>query len=101
VAEVVWTARAERGLRSIEEYIARDSRQYAARMVRRIRAAAARLADFPASGRQVPELPGTPYREVIVEPYRVVYRYRPEDEVVLVMAVVHGRQLLRDLPNAE
>jgi len=37
-----------------------------------------RLETFPESGRIVPELDRPEIREVIVKPYRVVYRYRGE-----------------------
>jgi plasmid stabilization system protein ParE len=35
-----------------------------------------RLGDFPESGRNVPEYPGLPFREVIVAPYRFFYQVR-------------------------
>lgn len=50
-----------------------------------------RLADFPLSGRVVPEFPDLPYREVIVKPYRFFYRVR--GDTVWIVAVWHGAQL--------
>jgi plasmid stabilization system protein ParE len=63
--------------------------------MRRIQGAVRRLARFPESGRHLPEHPDEPYREVIIGNYRVLYRYRPERNHVIVVAVVHGRRQLR------
>ena len=94
MAKVIWTAPAVEDLRQIHQFIAKDSKQYAAITVRSLRGAAERLRNFPESGRPVPELPGSRYREVIVSPYRVIYRYAEEKNRVWVLAVVHGSRLL-------
>lgn len=47
---------------------------YAELVVRRIIAAVERLGTFPESGRIVPERNAPEIREVIINPYRVVYR---------------------------
>jgi plasmid stabilization system protein ParE len=94
VAKVIWTAPAVEDLRQIHQFIAKDSKQYAAIVVRSLRGSAERLRAFPESGRPVPELPGTRYREVILPPYRVIYRHAEEQTWVWVLAVVHGSRLL-------
>jgi plasmid stabilization system protein ParE len=94
VAEVIWTAPALEDLRQIHQFISKDSKQYAAITIRRLRGAAERLRKFPESGRSVPELLGSRYREVIGSPYRVIYRYAEEMNRVWVLAVVHGSRLL-------
>lgn len=53
-----------------------------------------RLETFPDSGRQIPEFPNHPYREVIVPPYR--FFYRVEGRTVWVIAVWHDARLLRE-----
>ena len=63
-------------------------------MVRSVRGSAERLRKFPESGRLVPEFQGGRYREVIVFPYRIVYRYAEEQNRVFVLAVIHGSRLL-------
>jgi toxin ParE1/3/4 len=93
VAQVRWELAAHEDVRDIRDYIARDSRSAAA-MVRRIRAAARRLARFPESGRAVPEVGDVQYRELIVGPYRLLYRYSGEENIVRVLAVIHGSQTL-------
>jgi toxin ParE1/3/4 len=50
-----------------------------------------RLSDIPDSGRLIPEFPALPFREVIVLPYRFLYRVR--DDEVWVVAVWHEAQI--------
>ena len=70
---VRWAAEAARDLEEIHVYIARHSPRYAAIMVGRLVEAVDRVADFPESGRIVPELGDPTVREVIHGAYRVVY----------------------------
>ena len=74
MTSVVWTHQALRDLDAIRAYIAEDSTRYADLVVKRIFAAVERLREFPESGRMVPERETADIREVIVRPYRVVYR---------------------------
>jgi plasmid stabilization system protein ParE len=66
-------------------------------MVRRIRIAAGRLAGQPQMGCVVPEYDDPRIRELIVAPYRVIYRYDAERNLVSVLAVIHGRRMLPPL----
>jgi len=63
-------------------------------MMARIHAAVGKLADAPESGRGVPEFPEGTLRELIVEPYRVVYRYLPDQDLVQILAVLHTSKLV-------
>ena len=71
-----WSPQAVRDLEAIRDYIAADSPRYAALVIERIIAAVERLISFPESGRIVPERNDPAIREIIVTPYRVVYRLR-------------------------
>lgn len=99
MASLVWTRPALEDLQQIQEYIARDSRIYAQRTARRIRDAARRLRSFPDSGRRLPEFPEEPFREVIVAPYRIIYRHLAERDAVSIDAVIHGRRSLLRPPD--
>ena len=55
--------------------------------------------DFPEHGREVPEYARPDVREVIVRPYRIVYRLVAADEVHI-LTVHHGARLLR-VPAAD
>jgi addiction module RelE/StbE family toxin len=91
VTEVVWSPEALRDLEAIRDYIARDSAAYADLVVRRIVAAVERLRMFPESGRVVPERTDPSIREVIVRPYRVVYRLH--DSTVQIVTVFRASRL--------
>ena len=71
-----WSPQAVRDVESIREYIAHDSQRYADLVVGRIIASVERLRAFPQAGRMVPERGDPEIREVIVGPFRVVYRHR-------------------------
>ena len=51
------------------------------------------LAQFPNSGRKVPEFNDENVRELIVYSYRIIYRLM-ENEVVIA-AVIHGKRILQ------
>jgi addiction module RelE/StbE family toxin len=93
MTRVRWTLQALEDVESIRQYVARDSGEYATLLVMRIVQAVERLTIFPASGRVVPEVADEKLREVISGSYRIVYRLR-DDEIVIV-AVHHGARLLR------
>ena len=80
---LIWSPQALQDLEAIRAYIARDSARYADLVVQRIMAGVERLARFPESGRIVPERSEPSIREVIVEAYRVVYRYRGDAAEVI------------------
>ena len=67
-------------------------------MVRRIRADIRLLARHPEHGRAVPEYEDPTVRELIVPPYRVVYRYTAGRDIVQVVAVYHSAQLMPPSP---
>ena len=97
MAAIAWTGPALEDLRQIHQCMARDSKQYASIMVRRMRTAVSRLEHLPKRGRVVPEFPEGQYREILVGPYRVVYRHLEDRDMVLVSAVMHGNRLLPPL----
>ena len=93
--EVVWTEPAWDDLLAAADYIARDSEHYAASFVQEVKDAAASLAEFAERGQVVPELADQTIRELLVMPYRLVYRISPER--VIVLSLIHGAQRIRRL----
>lgn len=89
---VRWTQSALAHLASIYEYIGRDSRRYARRMVDRITSRSRQIGRFPGSGQIVPEYQDPEIREVIEGQYRVIYQIAEKE--IHVLAVIHGAQLL-------
>jgi toxin ParE1/3/4 len=72
--KLVWTDPSVEDLRSIRDYIARDSEYYAAAVIEQLILAAERLVDFPRLGRAVPEAQDENIRELLRESYRIIYR---------------------------
>ncbi len=89
---VHWTDTALRHLLDIYEYISENSHVYARRRVDRLTRRSEQIADFPMSGRKVPEYAAEDIRELIEKPYRIIYRIKPNQ--IDVLAVVHSAQLL-------
>jgi plasmid stabilization system protein ParE len=63
------------------------------RLLREVVSCAERLAEFPESGRIVPEFGIAPLREIIHPPFRIVYRIDPKR--VRVVRVWRSERLLR------
>ncbi|MHC5735463.1 type II toxin-antitoxin system RelE/ParE family toxin [Nostoc sp.] len=59
-------------------------------MIDRITKRSQQLANFPLSGRIVPEFETEQIREVIEGSYRIIYYIKPEQ--IDVLAVIHGAQ---------
>jgi toxin ParE1/3/4 len=87
-----WTERALDRVDEIALHIAADDREAAVRWVVGLFDAVDRLAEFPDSGRFVPELESRQVRELIYGAYRVFYRVSTHVEI---LSVRHGRQLVR------
>ncbi len=92
VINVNWSQEAIEDLESISEYISRDSDFYARAVITRLLSVSRKLCDFPFSGRIVPEIGNKQLRERLVYSYRLVYRV--EDAHILIVAVIHGKQLM-------
>ena len=85
---VHWTETAQDHLDAIHAYIARNSAEYALRMVDRLTRRSQQIADAPLSGRRVPEYDLDQIRELIEGAYRIIYHIKPDQ--IDVIAVVHG-----------
>ena len=93
MAEIIWTEEALTTLEGIVEYIAVSSETAASRLVIRVFKKTDRLGQSPESGRLVEELREMAYREVIVNPCRVIYKI--ENETVYILHVVRQERDLR------
>ena len=91
---VGWSRRALSDLEGIAEYIAADSPTYARNVIKKIVSQTRLLAQFPRSGRMVPEYGDENVRELIVYSYRIIYRVE-ESGGVVIAAIVHGKRNLQ------
>jgi toxin ParE1/3/4 len=92
-----WTPHSRADLRAIHSYIARDSPANATRMLDRLIRRAEQVIEFPFSGRVVLEFQQADIREVIEPPYRIIYRVLSDR--IDVLTVMHGAQILREIPE--
>jgi toxin ParE1/3/4 len=79
-------------LRSIHDYISKDSILYADRFVDKIINRVSQLENFPKSGRVVPEFDSPLIRALIEGNYRIVYKIS-SDQVAIVRVHHSARQL--------
>lgn len=91
--KIKWTEVAWSDLEEVSDYIAKDSRYYAAAFVREVRDAARSLAYFSERGRVVPEFGDPTIHELFVRRYRLIYQVT--DQTVYIIGFIHGaRDLL-------
>jgi toxin ParE1/3/4 len=96
--KVEWAATAEVDLKQIINYIAIDSPGNALQILERIRQKVSALYTLPERGRIVPELQEQGiniYRELIISPWRIVYRI--SDTTVYVLSIIDSRQNVEDI----
>lgn len=86
--KIHWTGTAEGHLDAIYTYIAQDSPEYARRLVDRLTRRSQQIAEFPFSGRRVPEYDVNQIREVIEGAFRIIYHIKVDQ--IDVLAVIHG-----------
>ena len=96
MSRIIWSPQAEQDLRSIRSFIARDSKQYAKRMVDRVKRAVTGCRRFPEGAAIVPEFGDPLVREIFVANYRVIYRV--DGNVIHILTVLHSARRLRGLP---
>jgi addiction module RelE/StbE family toxin len=89
---VRWTPEALHQLRAIHEHISHESLAVARQVIQRLVTRSGQLAELPRSGRKVPDYGRDDLREVLVQPYRIVYRITPLQ--IDVITIMHYRQLL-------
>ncbi len=96
--KVIWSHAAESDLNEIIKYIAEDSIHNALTIFYKIKDKCSGLYTFPNRGRIVPELQEHGillYRELIIEPWKVIYRI--SDNSVYVLLVIDSRQNVEDI----
>lgn len=96
--EVEWAGVAENDLKHIIDYISIDSPDNALKILIKIRQKASTLNTSPERGRIVRELQDhgiQTYRELIVAPWRIIYRIT--DKTVYVLSVIDSRRNVEDV----
>jgi toxin ParE1/3/4 len=95
---VEWAQPASKDLENIIDYISEDNVDPAITIFEKIKSKCNTLNQFPDRGRIVPELKAygiLSYRELIISPWRVIYR--TSDQKVYVLAVIDSRRSIDDI----
>ena len=98
IYDVIWSETSEKDLTGIVESIAANSPSNAFEIFKEIKQKASRLYTFPERGRTVPELKDQGiilYRELIVPPWRMIYRI--SGKTVYVLSVLDSRRNVEDI----
>ncbi len=95
--KLIWSPSAKYDLKDIAAFIAEDSTSASERFVGSLFQAVERLADFPESGRMVPEFGDPAIREVIRKPFRIVYRVDSRKHIVEIARVWHAARGTPDI----
>lgn len=82
-------------LREIVQYIARDDIETARRFGDQLLDTAMSLATFPERGHFVREFSDKHTRELLLGPYRIIYRYQAQENTVHIARFWHGARLLK------
>ncbi|VAW85888.1 Death on curing protein, Doc toxin [hydrothermal vent metagenome] len=95
---VIWSKVAEEDLTSIIKYIHSTSPSAAKKQLTKIKYKVSDLNSLPLRGRIVPELEENgilQYRELIISPWRIIYRV--SDSNVYVLSVIDSRRNIEDI----
>jgi toxin ParE1/3/4 len=89
---IIWSPLALDRASEIADYIAQDKPSSAEKWIDTIFSRVAQLKSSPESGRIVPEINDSRFREVIYGNYRIIYRV--ETQQISILTIRHGRQIL-------
>ena len=97
MGQIKWTEKASNNLLAIFDYIASDSKIYAARFINSLIDSTRKLETMPYCGRIVPELKSYGFREVIYQNYRIVYRTLKNNDDIEILAIIHSAREIKPL----
>jgi len=90
--KVYWTDQAKTRLQLIHDYIAEYDAAAAKQVIQRMVLRSQTISTMHHAGRMVPEYQSEDLREILVRPYRIIYRILTDR--IDVITVMHYRQLI-------
>jgi plasmid stabilization system protein ParE len=87
---VRWSLSAENALDEAIAFVFSESPNTAKRLLEEVLTATASLSTLSDRGSQVPEVDDPGIRQLLCNPYRIIYRV--DDEEVVILALLHQRQ---------
>jgi toxin ParE1/3/4 len=88
--KLIWSPPAKNDLKNIATFIAEDNFSAAKRIIYKLVQAVEQLADFPESGRMVPEFHDPVIREIMCKPFRIVYRVNKKKNAIEIVRIRHA-----------
>jgi len=95
MVKVVWSEFAIEDLKSIYDYISKDSKIYASRFVEKLILRVDQLETNPKSGRIVPEFNIETLRELVEGNYRIIYKLNAD--FIGIVRVHHSSRQLKSM----
>ena len=96
--KIIWSELARDDLRSVVLFIAQDNPPVAESFGYRLMSKVDVLAQFPQLGRVVPEENDETIREIILRPYRIIYKVLAGKQIIGVVRVWHGARGEPEIP---
>ncbi len=96
--KIIWSKSAKTDLSDIINYIKKDSKQAARKVLINLKNIVNELYNFPDKGRVIPELERfsiKSYRELILSPWRIFYKI--EGVNIKIIAIIDGRRNIEDI----
>ena len=97
--KVLWTENSIQDLLAIKGFISLDSSERAEAWIRELYSSGEGLATFPQRGRIVPEFDQENIRELLIENYRLVYRFNPTSIEILTVFEGHRQLKKKDIKS--
>ena len=92
MVKIIWSNLAIDDLKSIHDYISKDSTRYATEIVEKMIDRVSQLENFPKSGRIVPEFNNDLVRELIMDNYMIVYTIR--EQFISIARIHHSSRMI-------
>jgi plasmid stabilization system protein ParE len=97
--QIIWSEQARGDLQAIVLFIAQDNPAVAESFGYRLMSKVDVLAQFPQLGRIVPEENDETVREIILRPYRIIYKILADKQVVAIVRIWHGARGEPKIPS--
>jgi len=96
MAKIIWTDDAVSDLKEIIQFISFEFERQAARVGDKLIKRVDVLSEFVRIGRVVPEFERENLRELIEQPYRIIYELKSEEELWIIR-IHHSARLLKSI----
>ena len=97
--QIIWSEQARDDLQSIVLFIAQDNPIVAESFGYRLMSKVDVLAEFPRIGRVVPEENDETIREIILRPYRIIYKILAGKQMIGIARAWHGARGEPEIPG--